>query len=114
MRKLNPLKLTTLVVTLLLFVFQSSAQSRTISGTVTDQAGKGISGVTVTVKGTTTATQTDANGTYRIAAPANATLVFSYVGYGAIELPTGNSTSVDASLTANTGNMAEVVVIGYG
>src|SRR5215217_7151221 len=114
MRKMYMPKLTTLVVTLLLFVFQSIAQNRVLTGTVTDQNGKGISGVTVSVKGTTTATQTDANGSYRINAPEGATLVFTSVGYGSMEIPAGSQTSLDASLTATNSNLSEVVVIGYG
>src|SRR5678815_2817781 len=114
MRKSNKLKLTTVVVTLLLFVFQSFAQNRVVTGTVTDQNGKGIPGVTVSVKGTTIATQTDNEGGYRINAPENATIVFTAVGFGTSELPLGGKTSVDAALTAATNNMDEVVVIGYG
>ncbi|MGZ8536614.1 MAG: SusC/RagA family TonB-linked outer membrane protein, partial [Flavisolibacter sp.] len=113
MRKLKP-KLTTLVVTLLLFVFHSVAQTRVVTGTVTDQNGKGIPGVTVSIKGTTTATQTDASGTYRINAPESGTLVFTSVGYGTIEQPIGSENSVDATLTATNSNLDEVVVIGYG
>jgi len=115
MRKFTPLKLTTLVVALLLFCFnQTYAQTRTVTGTVTDQNGKGIPGVTVSVKGTNNATQTDATGVYRINVGDNATLVFSSVGYGSMEMPVGNRTAMDASMTANNGNLSEVVVIGYG
>ena len=115
MRKFTPLKLTTLVVALLLFCFnQTFAQTRTVTGTVTDQNGKGIPGVTVAVKGTNNATQTDATGVYRINVGDNATLVFSSVGYGSMEMPVGNRTAMDASMTANNGNLSEVVVIGYG
>lgn len=115
MRKLNPLKWTTLLVAILLFLApQSFAQTRTVTGTVTDQNGKGIPGVTVSVKGTNTATQTDNSGTYRINAAENATLVFTSVGYGTMEMPVGGRTAMDASLTANNSNLSEVVVIGYG
>lgn len=114
MRKMKLLRLTTVVVALLLLVNQTFAQNRTISGTVTDQDGKGVPGVTVTVKGTNNATQTDANGTYRISAPENGTLVFSSVGYGSSEVQTGSRTSVNASLTSTNDNLSEVVVIGYG
>jgi TonB-dependent starch-binding outer membrane protein SusC len=114
MRKLKLLKLTTCVVTLLLLINQAFAQARTVSGTVTDQTGKGVPGVTVTVKGTATSTQTDGNGTYRISASDNATLVFSSVGFGTMEKPVGTDNTVDASLTASDISMSEVVVIGYG
>lgn len=114
MRKLKLFKLTTFVVAFFFLLNQTFAQTRTVSGVVTDQTGKGIPGVTVTVKGTNTSTQTDANGVYRISAANNATLVFSSVGYGTMEMQVNNRTSVDASLTASNDNLSEVVVIGYG
>jgi iron complex outermembrane receptor protein len=115
MRKLKLLKKTTFVVASLLLLFnQVFAQNHTVSGTVTDQTGKGVPGVTVTVKGTSTSTQTDGNGVYRINAADNATLVFSSVGYDSMEMQVSGKTSVDASLTAASNNLSEVVVIGYG
>ncbi|MDQ6609596.1 MAG: SusC/RagA family TonB-linked outer membrane protein, partial [Bacteroidota bacterium] len=114
MRKFNLLKLTTSVVVFLLFSTSLLAQNRTITGTVTDPTGKGVPGVTVTVKGSKTATQTDAGGAYRISVPENATLVFSSVGFAIMEMPTAGRTSFDASLTASNDNLSEVVVIGYG
>lgn len=108
-------RLTTLVVSFLLLLFQTTfAQTRTVTGTVSDQNGKGIPNVTVTVKGSTNATQTDASGSYRINVPDNATLVFSSVGYGSSEQAVGSRTSLDATLTATNANMTEIVVIGYG
>jgi iron complex outermembrane receptor protein len=114
MRKLKLVKLTTYVVAFLLFLTPVFAQNRTVSGTVTDQSGKGIPGVTVSVKGTNTSTQTDANGVYRIQAADNATLVFTSVGYGASELKVGGRSAIDASLSPSNDNLSEVVVIGYG
>src|SRR5215203_156616 len=112
MRKMKFLKLTTFVVAFFLLLTQTFAQS-TVSGTVTDQTGKGVPGVTVTVKGTSTSVQTDGNGTYRINAPDNATLVFSSVGYDAMEMQLAGRTSLDVGLTASNANLTEVVVIGY-
>src|SRR5215203_2961364 len=114
MRKLKLLKLTTFVVASILFFYQSFAQTRTVTGTVTDQTGKGVPGVTVTVKGSSTSTQTDASGTYRINASDNATLLFSSVGFSSTEIPVGTNNSVDASLSAANSNLDEIVVIGYG
>jgi TonB-dependent starch-binding outer membrane protein SusC len=115
MRKLNLLKLTALAVTfLLLFFNQTFAQNRTVSGIVSDVNGKGVPGVTVAVKGTNTATQTDGNGLYRLNAPENSTLVFSSVGFESYEVSAGTRTSMDVTLNATNGNLSEVVVIGYG
>lgn len=115
MRKLKLLKLTTLVVVALLFlVNQSFAQTRTVTGTVTDQTGKGVPGVTVTIKGTSTSTQTDGDGVYRLSVPENATLVFTSVGFASTEMAVGTGETVNASLTASNYDLSEVVVIGYG
>lgn len=105
---------TALVVTLLTINQNIWAQQRVVTGTVTDAAGKAIPGVNVVVKGTSVATQTDANGVYRISAPVNSTLVFSSVGFGTMELNSGEQTTLDASMAASAGNLSEVVVIGYG
>ncbi|MGV3528972.1 MAG: SusC/RagA family TonB-linked outer membrane protein [Flavisolibacter sp.] len=99
----------------LLFTIQTSwAQGRVVTGKVTDQSGQGIPNVSVSVKGTLDATQTDAEGIYRINAPAGSTLVFSIVGYQTMEVGTENRTAVDVTLTSSMDNLSEVVVIGYG
>ncbi|MFL5739534.1 MAG: SusC/RagA family TonB-linked outer membrane protein [Flavisolibacter sp.] len=115
MRKLNLIKPTTFVVTLLLFsLSQIFAQTTPVTGTVTDQTAKGVAGVTVSVKGTSTATQTDANGNYRISVPDHGVLVFSSVGYGMMEISVNGRSTVDATLTSSNNSLSEVVVIGYG
>ncbi|HEX2533936.1 MAG TPA: carboxypeptidase-like regulatory domain-containing protein, partial [Chitinophagaceae bacterium] len=55
----------------LLFHQQGLAQTRPVSGRVTDSTGTGLSGVTVTVKGTSTATNTNAAGAFSLTAPAS-------------------------------------------
>jgi len=99
----------------LLFSLVSSAQDKVVSGRVTDSSGRGIAGVSVSVKGLAArGTTTSVNGDYSLSVPANATtLVFSSVGYGTQELPIGNS-SVNASLLATAGSLNEIVVVGYG
>ena len=114
MRKLTTIKSTALQCSLLIIVQSLFAQSRLVTGTVTDQTGKGIPGVTVTIKGSAVSTQTDANGAYRINVSDNATLVFSSVGFGTMEMPVGSSSTVNVSLTASDVSLSEVVVIGYG
>jgi iron complex outermembrane receptor protein len=108
-----PLQLPIMVVCLLLFTISSFAQVQ-VTGTVTDQSGRGVQGVTVSIKGTNTATQTDANGYFRLSAPANATLVFSSVGYASTQVDVGGRSSVNVSLTPTNDRLSEVVVIGYG
>jgi TonB-dependent starch-binding outer membrane protein SusC len=101
---------------LMLLAQLSFAQSRTISGRVTDQRdNKGLAGVSVQVKGTSTGTVTDASGDYTIAVPsAESVLVFSYAGSGTQEVPVGAQTSINPQMSATTTNLNEVVVVGYG
>ena len=73
-------KLATLVVMLLFLLQTTFAQTRTVTGTVTDQTGAVVPNATISVKGTNTATQTDANGRFSINAADNAVLVISSVG----------------------------------
>ncbi|UYZ62398.1 SusC/RagA family TonB-linked outer membrane protein [Hymenobacter weizhouensis] len=86
-----------------------------ISGRVTDRAtGQGIPGVTVLVKGTTTGVSTNADGTFSLTVPDNATLVFSGVGFVSQEVAVGSRTTIDISLSTDTKALSEVVVVGYG
>lgn len=92
------------------------AQSRTVSGKVTDQADSSpLPGVTVRVKGTTQATQTDINGDYSLRAGSdNDILIFSFVGVNTVEEAVGNRTVVNVALATNNAVLNEVVVVGYG
>jgi TonB-linked SusC/RagA family outer membrane protein len=91
------------------------AQNITVSGTVTSKEDRSsIPGVSVVVKGTTVGKITDTAGKYTLSAPANATLVFSFVGLQTTEVPVRNQTVIDIALTAETSLLNEVVVVGYG
>jgi len=86
-----------------------------ISGTVLDQSGESVIGAYVTVKGTSTGTITDVDGSYSVdVADNNAVLVFSYIGYITQEITVGNRTSVNVTLLEGMLEIDEVVVIGYG
>jgi TonB-linked SusC/RagA family outer membrane protein len=84
-----------------------------VSGRIVDEKGAGLPGVNVIVKGTTTGTQTDADGRYTIQAPDNATLVFSFVGYASQEVAVGSRSTVDVALAPDTKSLSDVVVVGY-
>jgi TonB-linked SusC/RagA family outer membrane protein len=84
-----------------------------IKGRVTD-LNKGIPGATVVVKGTTRGTITDLNGEYMITAPADAVLVFSFVGFKTEEIDVNGQATIDVKLTEIAFDMDEVVVVGYG
>jgi TonB-linked SusC/RagA family outer membrane protein len=87
----------------------------TVTGKVISQENNaGLPGVNVVVKGTTTGTTTNADGNYTIAAPANSTLVFSFIGYINEEVAVGNRSTININLAPDIKSLSEVVVIGYG
>jgi len=91
-----------------------NARQAVITGTVRDEAGNPLPGVSVIVKGTTTGSITDAQGKYSINAPDNAILVFTYIGYTKIELPVGGKTLLNIQLTPDQTSLNELIVVGYG
>lgn len=91
----------------------SSIRAQEITGTVTDDKGKPLPGVTVQVKGTNTGTVTDGNGKFVLEVPDNATLVFSSVGYESKEVEVNGQTSINVSLTVSSSTLNELVVTGY-
>ncbi len=99
---------------LMLFTTDIFSQNKKVSGKVVDEAGNGVPNVTVTVKGSKEATQTDANGDYSFNATENAVLVFSSVGFAPIETTTKGKTSVNITLSSQVSKLNEVVVVGYG
>lgn len=93
----------------------SEMQQRNISGRVTDEEGNPLEAVTVSVKGTSSAVTTDADGNYRLSISGNQnTLVFTIIGYETIELAVANQSVVNAALKASMSGIDEVVVVGYG
>ncbi|HMI78068.1 MAG TPA: carboxypeptidase-like regulatory domain-containing protein, partial [Ferruginibacter sp.] len=99
---------------LLLFSAIAFAQN-VVTGKVMDSKdGSPAPGITVTVKGSKTATQTAADGTFRISAPANATLVFTSVGFGQQESALNGRSAIEVSLVQTNQQMNEVVVVAYG
>lgn len=89
------------------------AQNITVSGTVSDRStAETLPGGSVIVKGTTHGTVTDMDGKYSLEVSPSAILVFSYVGYDALEVKVGNQKVVNASLTSDSKALDEVVVVG--
>lgn len=90
-------------------------QAHSVSGKVTDSSGVPLPGVTLVIKGTTQGTITGADGKYSLSnVPANATLVFSFVGMRSQEIAVNNRQQIDLSLKEETIGIEEVVAIGYG
>jgi len=91
------------------------AQDQTVTGRVTSEAdGTALPGVNVLVKGSSSGTTSDANGNYSIAAPANATLVFSFIGFTTLEEAVGNRTVINVTLATDVKQLSEVVVTAVG
>ncbi|WP_343704643.1 SusC/RagA family TonB-linked outer membrane protein [Chitinophaga sp.] len=90
-------------------------QDKRITGRVTNSLdGTPIPGVSVIIQGTTTGTQTDADGRYIIKAPGGSVLLFRSIGFGTKTVTVGDATSVDIGLEATTDELSEVVVVAYG
>src|SRR5204863_455249 len=73
-----------------------------------------LNNVTVTVKGTTNSTQTNASGEYSITAASNDVLVFSSVGFNAQEITINGQSAIDVKMSSSSQMMTDVVVVGYG
>jgi TonB-dependent starch-binding outer membrane protein SusC len=112
-----PSKLTVrlwLAILLLLPATTILAQQKTITGKVTDSNNQPITGATVSVKGSTVATQTNPEGLFSIIVPGSSTvLVFSSIGFEPRELPVGTNLTLTVALKTTTSNLNEVVITGY-
>ena len=99
----------------LLAINVAFAQNITVKGKVTDGGDKtSLPGVTIIIKGAQGGTQTDADGNFSISAPADATLVFNFIGYAPQEQAIANRTTINVALASSTQQLEQVVVVGYG
>lgn len=89
-------------------------QTRRITGHIKDAYGDAVIGANVVVKGTTNGTITDIDGNFSLDVPVNATLLVSYIGYVDRSIQVGNSSELTITLTEDSLNLDEVVVVGYG
>lgn len=106
-----------LVLIMLLFsILPTFAQNLEIKGTVYDNLTKEpLPGVNITIEGTTTGAVSDAMGKYTITVPsADATLVFSFIGYTTQKVSVQGRTIIDVTLEMSATELDEVVAIGYG
>lgn len=90
------------------------AQTRSITGRVSDEAGQPISGATVLVKGNTTGVSADANGNFTINAKTGDVLQVSAVGVSPSEIIVGESSALNISLSRQSRSLSEVVVTALG
>ena len=90
-------------------------QQRSIMGTITDDTGNPLTGVTVLVKGTSNGTISDPAGKYTITnAPQDAILVFSFIGMTTQEIPSNGQTVINIVLKSEAIGLEEVVIVGFG
>jgi len=91
------------------------AQQKTVTGRVTSvETGGPLEGVTVTVQGSNTQSQTDASGAYAISVQQGQTLIFQSVGFEPAERVVGTASVIDAQLAATTEALGEVIVTAMG
>lgn len=90
-------------------------QNIKVSGQVVDQDGEPLTGATIKVQGATAGAVTDLDGNFQLEAPANATLVVSYVGFKDYEVAVrGRAILGQIQLTSEDLTLNQVVVVGYG
>lgn len=101
---------------LLFFPQNATAQTTgTIKGKVVSETSEILPGVTVVLKGTNTGTVTDVDGKYSLSnVPANATIVFSFIGFTSSEVVFINQNEINVTLKEDFRQIEEVVAIGYG
>lgn len=109
----QPWRLLALIGLFLMVGLNAKAQNVTTYGTVSDEQGEPLIGVTVMVQGSTTGTSTDVDGNYRVTCPGGSRLVFSYVGMGTQALNAING-QLDVTLKEASKSLNELVVVGYG
>lgn len=110
----NVYKILSVCLTLLVLSAGAAFAQKTVSGTVLDEFGMGLPGVSVLVKGTTTGTATDIDGKYSLNVPNDqATLVFSFIGYATIEQVVGSRSVIDVNMAPDERTLTELVVTGY-
>src|ERR1700761_752689 len=109
MRKVLPL-----LAVMILSSFWVLAQSKLITGRITDQQGQPVPFSTIRIKGTKKGVSADQDGNYSIRATSGETLVVSGTGLTSKEAAIGESTTVDIVVTRANSSLTEVVVVGYG
>lgn len=116
--KINKILLRWKLLLLGLFLFtglQSRAQTKPITGTVSNSNGEALSGVSISVKGTNTGTISEEDGRFTIQSnQAKTTLVFSFLGYVTKEVDVNEGQNIAVTLERKDRALDEVVVIGYG
>lgn len=93
----------------------SYAQNIQVTGTVTDgNTGEPVVYASIQLKGTVVGTATDLNGNFTISAPANGTLIFSFIGYTTQEVAINQRTRINLAMMPDAVALGDVLVVAYG
>jgi TonB-linked SusC/RagA family outer membrane protein len=102
-------------MTCFLTVYQGFAQTKIVTGIVTDkQTGEEIIGANVTIVGTNKGVVTDTNGKFSLEVPSDAALTISFIGYVSQRITVGNQSALTIQMSEDATALEEVVVVGYG
>jgi TonB-linked SusC/RagA family outer membrane protein len=107
-------KLKLLVLLILLIPASLMGQNRVITGTVTDESGETLPGVSVVVAGTTRGVSTDMDGKYSIEASTGERLRFTFIGMVDQTITIDDRSVINVTMSAAVSELDEVVVVGYG
>lgn len=103
-----------LVLCFMLSAMTAWAQSKVVTGVVTDDQGQPLPGVAVMVPGTTSGTVTDFDGKYSLNVGDAANLSFSFIGFQTEKVAIGGRSTVSIQLKSDSQELDDVVVVGYG
>lgn len=99
---------------LCLFLFQGViAQNKMLVGTVVDELGEALIGVSVLNKTTGEGTITAIDGSFSLSGKQNDLIQFSYIGYASVDYVVKQEENIRVVLKEDTQNLEEVVVVGY-
>lgn len=104
----------TVLLAILSISLTSVAAPYTMKGTVVDELGEKLTGVSVSVKGTARGTTTDLSGQFSLQVSNGETLQFSYVGYSPVNIKVNGQPSVEVKMAPANDQLDELVVVGYG
>jgi iron complex outermembrane receptor protein len=100
---------------LLLVAGIATAQTRPVTGKITDENGNPVPGATVQVKGTSTGTAAIADGSFKLSVPSTANaLIVSFIGYVNQEINISGKSDFSIQLVPASTTLTDVVVVGYG
>ena len=102
------------IAAVLMFVGLAAAQNKQITGTVTGPDGNPVAGASVAVDGTSLGTTTDVRGGFTLSAPANGTLIVSFIGYNDEHVAINGKTVLDIKMKESTHDVGDVIVVAFG